>query len=428
MSSGWVTGRAEAVWDWWRGYDPAVWDRWLAVAFLGLAFVPALSSVSAELGDRHGGRPEALAVVLILGQTVPLVARSRRPGLCLAVIGVSFAAYEALGYPAQFGDVTIYIALYSAGAHLSRFRRGAALAASAGYVALTVVLLGLGSPDALVSFAIFYLALAGCWILGAFVRQRQRDEDTRRRLAAVTAIAAERARIARELHDVVTHHVTAMVVQAGAAQYAAEAPEPAVAALTNIGDTGRAALAELRQLLDVLNSGAGSAPDTQPPDTQAYDTRASGTAVPGVAAVRDLVERTRTGGQPIDLIEDGDQGALPAAVGLAVYRVVQEGLTNAVKYAAGRPTVVQVGRRDGRVEVEVANEASPVPLSADARRALSGGRGLAGLRDRVGALGGELTAGPQPDGRFLLRAVIPAADGGHGGLTRTGDRSVSGGD
>lgn len=424
MSSSWVTGRAETARDWWRGYDPVVWDRWLAVVFFGLAFVPALSSASAELGDRHGRLPEALAVVLILGQTVPLAARSRRPGLCLAVIGVSFAAYEALGYPAQFGDVTIYIALYSAGAHLLRFRRGAALAASAGYVALTAVVLGLGSPDALVSFGIFYLILAGCWMLGAFVRQRRLEEDVRRRLAAVTATAAERARIARELHDVVTHHVTAIVVQAGAAQYAAEAPEPVVGALTSIGDTGRAALAELRQLLDVLNSGADS-----DPDAEASDAEASDTAIPGAGAVRDLVERTRTGGQPIDLIEDGDQRALPAAVGLAVYRVVQEGLTNAVKYAAGQPTVVQVGRRDGRVEVEIANEASPVPLSADARRGLAGGRGLAGLRDRVGALGGELTAGPQPDGRFLVRAVIPAAGGGgHGGATRTGDRSVPGGD
>jgi signal transduction histidine kinase len=415
MASTWVTGRAEAARDWWRGYDPVVWDRLLAVVFFGLAFVPALSSVSAELGDRHGRLPEALAVVLILGQTVPLAVRSRRPGLCLAVIGVSFAAYEALGYPAQFGDVTVYVALYSAGAHLKRFRRGAALAASAGYLVLTAVVLGLGSPDALVSFGIFYLILAGCWLLGAFVRQRRHEEDVRRRLAAVTATAAERARIARELHDVVTHHVTAMVVQAGAAQYAAAAPEPVVTALTSIGDTGRAALAELRQLLDVLSSGSD-------PDTEASDT-----AIPGVGAVRDLVERTRTGGQPIDLIEDGDQRALPPAVGLAVYRVVQEGLTNAVKYAAGQPTVVQVGQRDGRVEVEVANQASPVPLSAGARRVLSGGRGLAGLRDRVGALGGELTADPQPDGSFLVRAVIPAG-GGHEGVTRTGDRSVSGGD
>jgi signal transduction histidine kinase len=418
MARTWVTGRAAAARDWWRGYDPVVGDRWLAVVFFGLAFVPALSSVSAELGDRHGRLPEALAVVLITGQTVPLAVRSRRPGLCLAVIGVSFAVYEALGYPAQFGDVTVYIALYSAGAHLKRFRRGAALAASTGYLVLTAVVLGLGSPDALVSFAIFYLILAGCWMLGAFARQRRLEEDVRRRLAAVTATAAERARIARELHDVVTHHVTAMVVQAGAAQYADEAPQPVVTALTSIGDTGRAALAELRQLLDVLGSGAEGDPDTEACDT----------AIPGVGTVRDLVERTRTGGQPIDLIEDGDQRALPAAVGLAVYRVVQEGLTNAVKYAAGQPTVVLVGRRDGRVEVEVANEASPAPLSADARRALSGGRGLAGLRDRVGVLGGDLTAGPQPDGRFLVRAVIPADGGGHGGASGSGDQSVSGGD
>lgn len=118
------------------------------------------------------------------------------------------------------------------------------------------------------------------------------------------------------------------------------------------------------------------------------------------------MEQIRTGGQPIELVEDGGQPALTVAVGLAVYRVVQEGLTNAIKYATGQRTVVRVGHRAGHVEVEVTNAASPVPLSVGARKELSGGRGLTGLRDRVGKLGGELMAEEQPDG-FRLRAVIP---------------------
>jgi signal transduction histidine kinase len=218
-----------------------------------------------------------------------------------------------------------------------------------------------------------------------------------------------------------------MVVQSGAAQYAAGSPDQVITALTSIGDTGRRALSELRSLLDVLD-----------PVTETAHEPVAGT-------VRDLVEQARTGGQPVELIEfgvlsesggdlaatcqpeaapgtgdqpagdqpaGGDQPAVPAAVELAVYRVVQEGLTNAVKYAAGQPTVVQVGYRGGRAEVEVTNVAPPVPLSGSAKRALSGGRGLTGLRERVGTLGGELTAGPEPDGRFRLRAVIPVGGAG----------------
>ena len=395
MPRTWGAGRLRALRDWGRAYDTAVWDRWLAVAFTVLAFVPELSAISAEIGDlptRPGG---VFAVVLMLAQTLPLAVRSRRPAVCLTVTGLSFAVYEALSYPAQFGSVTVYVALYSAGAHQTRFRRATVVAATVAYAGLAIAVRVLGSPDGLAVFLVFYLTLAACWVLGSVVRRRRAEEAERRRLAAVAATAAERVRIARELHDVVTHHVTAMVVQSGAAQYAAGSPDQVITALTSIGDTGRRALTELRSLLDVLD-----------PVTETAHEIVAGT-------IRDLVEQARAGGQPVELIEfgalSGGSGdlAVPAAVELAVYRVVQEGLTNAVKYAAGQPTVVQVGYRGGRAEVEVINVASPVPLSDSAKRALSGGRGLTGLRERVGTLGGELTAGPEPDGRFRLRAVIP---------------------
>jgi signal transduction histidine kinase len=317
--------------------------------------------------------------------------RSRRPAACLAIVGLSFAAYESLGYPPQFGSVTVYLALYSVGSHQERFRRRTAVAATAAYAVLSTAVRLLGSPDRLAVFLIFYLALAACWVLGAFVRQRRVEETERRRLATAAATAAERARIARELHDVVTHHVTAMVVQAGATEFLVESPDRVITALTAIGETGRRALAELRSLLDVL---------------QTTDEPAARVA-PVVGTVRDLVEQARMGGQPIELLEDGDQPELPANVGLAVHRVVQESLTNAVKYASGQPTVVRVDYRDGQVEVEVTNVTAPVTSLVGARRDLSGGRGLIGLRERVGMLGGELTAGKQTDGGFRVRAVIP---------------------
>lgn len=388
---GTCTGRLRALRDRWRAYDTAIWDRWLAVAFTILAFVPELSAVSAQLGDLPARPGAVFAVVLMLAQTLPLALRSRRPAVCLTVVGLSFAVYQALSYPAQFGSVTVYIALYSAGAGQTRFRRATVVAATVAYAGLAIALRALGSPDGLAAFLVFYLSLAACWVLGSVVRRQRAEEAERRRLAAAAATAAERVRIARELHDVVTHHVTAMVVQSGAAQYAAGSPDRVTTALASIGDTGRRALTELRSLLDVLD-----------PATETAHQTVAGT-------IRDLVEQARTGGQPVELIEFG---AVPAAVELTVYRVVQEGLTNAVKYAAGQPTVVQVGYQDGHAEVQVSNVAPSVPVSGSVKRALSGGRGLTGLRDRVGTLGGELTAGPEPDGRFRLRAVIPAEDTG----------------
>lgn len=389
MPTTWGTGRIRVLQDRWRAYGAVVWDRWFAVVFTGLAFVPPLANLSAEFGDLPRRPADAFTLVLVLTQTVPLAVRSRWPAACLAVVGVSFAIHESIAYPPQFATVGVYVALYSVGVHQERFRRAIAVVASAGYVVFSIVVHVLGSPDRLIDFVLFYLIFVAWWVLGAFVRQRRAEEAERRRFAAAAATTAERARIAQELHDVVTHHVTAMVVQADATQFVVASPDRVGTALTAIGGTGRRALAELRALLDVLEATGESATPRTPVE------------------VRDLVAQTRTSGQPVELVEDGDQPELPVGVDLAVYRVAQEGLTNAVKYAAGQPTVVRVDYRHDRVEVEVINTAAPEPLSVGARRALSSGRGLTGLRERVGMLGGELTAGEQPDGRFRLHAVIP---------------------
>ncbi|RBQ20009.1 two-component sensor histidine kinase [Spongiactinospora rosea] len=386
MSGTWASDRLRGLWEVGRVHDATVWDRWLAVVTTGLAFVSALSIMSVQFGELSGRPADAFQIVLILAQTLPLAVRTRWPAACLAINGTAFVIYETLGYPMQFGTVTVYIALYSVGAHQERFRRVIAVVASAAYVVLCVAMILLGSSVLQSEFLVFYMLFAACWLCGAFVRGQRLQEAERRRLATEAAAAAERARIARELHDVVTHHVTAIVVQADATQFVATSPERVVTALSTIGGSGRRALAELRYLLDVLEATGES-------------------ATPVVGSVRDLVEQTRSGGQPIELLEDGDRPSLPAGVGLAVYRVVQEGLTNAVKYAEGRPTTVRIGYRDDRVEVEVTNAAAAVPVGA--RSGLSGGRGLAGLRDRIGALGGELAAGERPDGGFRVSASIP---------------------
>lgn len=361
----------------------------LAVVLLVLAFVPPLSAVAAMIGDLPQRRLDVLGVVVILAQCMPLAVRSRWPAACLAVVGSGFAVYQVLSYPATFGSIGLYVALYSVGAHQRRLRRVVAAVAVAGYGVLAVVLHSLGSPNQVRDFVLFFLVLVVIWVVGSGVRRWRGEEAERRRLGAEMATAAERARIARELHDVVTHHVTAMVVQADAAQFLlGSAPDRAGEGLTAISDTGRRALTELRSLLGVLEA-TGEAPVAD--------------RAPTLGRVADLVDRARLAGQPVELVEEGEQRPRTVDVDLAAYRVVQEALTNALKYATGRPTAVRVrhGREGVEIEVITGGPATTAPGP-------SGGRGLDGLAERVRLLGGELAAGPRSDGGFGVRALIPA--------------------
>ncbi|MGW0780723.1 sensor histidine kinase [Streptomyces sp. NPDC002913] len=376
-------------------------DGVLALVLTVLAFVPTLSQIGAQIGELPGRPSSPLSIGLTLAQTLPLAVRTRLPAACLAVVGGAFAVHQALGCPATFGSVGLYAALYSAGAHQDSFRRALAAAASAGYAVLAVVLHRLGSPERIADYLAFSLFLAGVWLVGTGVRKRRAEEAERRRLAAEVAADAERARIARELHDVVTHHVTAMVVQADAAQFLlTSAPERAGEGLTAVSDTGRRALTELRHLLGVLEATGRSASASESADR-----------APTLGKVADLVARARMSGQPVEFTERGGRRTRSVDVELAAYRVVQEALTNAMKHAAGQRTKVLVRHGDERVEIEVATE-GPASSSAAAPAARhegpGGGRGLTGLRERVRMLDGELVAGPRPDGGFHVRAVIPA--------------------
>ncbi|WP_328719986.1 histidine kinase [Streptomyces sp. NBC_00247] len=383
---------------WWGSRPAALRDREFAVVFTLLSFAAPLSGIGARFGDLPTHEASVASVLLTLGQTLPLAVRTRRPAFCLAVTAGSFAVHESLGGPPTFGSMGLYIALYSTGAHQDRLRRSVALAATGGYAVFCVVLHTQGSPDDLGDFLLYYAVLAVLWGLGVLVRERRAHEAERRRLATQATIAEERSRLARELHDVVTHHVTAMVVQAGAAKYLTAAPERLDEALDAINGTGRRALAELRFLLGVLEATGEPGPRERTP-------------MPG--RVPDLVEQTRAGGQPIELAEEGEQPDMAMAARLTTYRVVQESLTNAVKYAAGHRTRVRLAHTPGWTDVEIttAGAARGAPVSAAPRGAgphVSGGRGLAGLRERVEMLGGEFTAGPAPDGGFRVHARIPA--------------------
>ncbi|WP_187437694.1 sensor histidine kinase [Actinomadura decatromicini] len=385
--------------DWWKEQDAFLKDGVLALALALLAFVPTLSGIGAQIGDLPERPASALSVGLILAQTLPLAVRRRWPAGCLAVVAGPFAAYQALGFATTFGSLGLYLALYSAGAHQVRLRHGLAGAVSAGYAVLALVLDRLRSPLGIADYLAFYLVLAAFWLVGSIVRTRRTEEAQRRRLAAEVATAAERARIASELHDVVTHHVTAMVVQADAAQFVlTSAPDKAGEGLSAISDTGRRALTELRYLLDVLEATGESA--------SADPARAD--QAPALGRLGDLVEQARRSGQPIEFSERGERRAQSVDVELAAYRVVQEALTNAMKYAAGQPTQVLVRHGEERIEITVTTDASPAAAPAVRDAAPAGGRGLAGLRARARMVDGELKAGPRPEGGFEVHATIPS--------------------
>jgi signal transduction histidine kinase len=366
----------------------------LAAVVAVLAFVPTVSHIGPEIGDLPA-RPAGAGVglLLTLALCVPLAARRRWPVLCLLVVSGAFAVDQVLGYPDTFSKVGFLLALYAAGAHLARFRPVLGAVLTAGYAVLAVVLHTLGSPQQVLDFVAFYLVMVVIWLAGTGTRRWRAEQDERARLAGEVATAAERARLARDLHDVVTHHVTAMVVQADPAQFVLDsAPDRVGAGLTAISGTGRQALSELRALLGVLEQ-----------------TGRPATRTATVGRVGELVEQARMSGQPVEWTEQGEGRPRSVDVELTAYRVVQETLTNALKYAAGRPTTVLVRHSEEHIEIEVTTDGpagTPRPPLVP-----SGGRGLTGLRERVRMLDGDLTAATQADGGFRVRALIPSPAG-----------------
>ncbi|HTI25913.1 MAG TPA: histidine kinase [Kutzneria sp.] len=359
---------------WWRARAILTQDGIFALTLAALAFAPGLVDNGTDLAEFPHRPFDAVGITLGLAQCLPLVLRRTAPQLCFPLVVAAFVTDQLLGYPPSFGSEGLLVVLYTAGAYLAG--RWMLVVGLPLYVAFCVVLHTMGSPEQPAQYVSFFLMMAVCWAAGRWMRSWRAGVEARRIHSAQLAVAEERARIARELHDVVTHHVTAMVVQSDAAQYLiASAPDRAADGLAAIGDTGRRALAELRTLLDVL--------DRAP------------------LSVDQLVEQVRSTGQPVEFGVTGTRPSdAPDGVMLAVYRVVQEALTNAVKHAPGRRTVVQLDYAEDDVTVRVVNEPGA------GRSDLGSGRGLAGLRARVAAVGGSLSAALGEDG-FEVRACLP---------------------
>jgi len=245
------------------------------------------------------------------------------------------------------------------------------------------------------------LQLVAFLLAGVLVRARRQAVSMAARSAALErqaeqAAAAERARIARELHDIVAHHLSVIVLQAAGARASGK---PAGPTLEKIENSARQGLAETRRLLGVLRDPeeeTGLAPQ------------------PGIGDLDALAASVRAAGLPVDLVIDGDPAGLPATVDVSVYRIVQEALTNVLKHAGPARVDVTIGCGQEAVTIEVCDDGTGEPgraAPAGARGAPAGGRGLAGMRERAAVFGGELAAGPRPGGGFAVRARLPLRDG-----------------
>jgi signal transduction histidine kinase len=368
---------------------PRAADAVLAVlVFLGTTFVtdgPGDSLVIRPLGDVP---VPALLAFAVAGAA--LYWRRRAP---LAVLGVALLAWAVTlgsGYQ-DLGGVAI-IALYSVGRYAPDGRWGRW--GHVGVAAAVVVALvdGLTGPapwgEAVLAAVVMFVA----WYVGRRLRLRSERADQLAREQAAEArriMVEERARIARELHDVVAHRVSLMTVQAGAAKaVAAEDPEAALRAMGAVEEAGRQALAELRHLLGVLRPEAD--PDGLGPQ-------------PGLADLPRLVEQVRGAGLDVSLATDGVSGELPARVDLFAYRIVQEALTNVLKHAGpGARTEVRLGTDRRGIVVEVLDDGQGATVMPG-----SGGHGIIGMRERARLLGGTLEARPRPGGGFQVVAHLP---------------------
>ena len=327
--------------------------------------------------------PVWLRAVLPLLAGGPLVLRRRAPLIMWGAISAAIALqYGITSHPPQGLEwFVLFAAAYSLGALVSLRRSAVCLAVS-------MVVFIAARPGVSV------IPLLAAWLVGVFVSTRGRAASLTARNAvlqqqAEQAAEAERTRIARELHDIVAHHLSVIVLQAGGARASGNADE---ATLEKIENSGRQALTETRRLLGVLRDPGeetGLAPQ------------------PGIDELDALAASIRAAGVPVNLVISGNRAALPAAVDVSVYRIVQEALTNVLKHASHACANVTIGCAVDAVTIEVTDDGTKQSVNGT----LAGGHGLAGMRERVAIFGGELYAGPRPDGGFAVHARLPLGDG-----------------
>ena len=391
--------------SWYRALPPRRRDV-AQDAALGLSL--AVLNVLSLLPYQSQMHPPWLALLLVAGQCLPLAFRRVSPVLALIACGVLRDLYDAL----QFGYAPLplapVIAFATVADRCGRLLRWPTVVCTAVGITWSQTLPGHNQPyDAIVQYFLFGTA----WVVGTLSRRRRaalaaaasRAERAEASLdaAAARAAAAERVRIARELHDVVAHHVSMMAVHAEAVGALLPArPAAAAASAELIGSTARTTMTELRRLLGVLRF-----TDTEAPQ------QALLAPVPSLSRLGELVDMVREAGLDVTYEVRGPLAALSPSVDLTAYRILQEALTNALRHAPGAVTSVRVTYEPSSVAVAVANDAPASPPPAvPARLGPAGpGFGLAGIAERVASCGGSLTLGPTAAGGFTVTARLPLA-------------------
>ena len=377
------------MWERLRRVSPRLLDVGLAATVLAVTLV-WIAAQSPLTGGGLAGF-DAFAAALVSTASVPLVWRRRAPLVVLLIVAGATVIYALMDYRAEL-VVPLAVAAYSASV---RVERRPAIAAVLLVTVAATLAITLNAPEAVASWVeglVGVGTLAGIPILlGRVVANRRRWTERDRAEVARDAVAAERTRIARELHDVVTHAMGVMVVQAGAGRRVLDRDRAAAAdAFQRIEDTGRTGLAEMRRLLGVLRTEADT-PELLPQ--------------PGLERLEELLETVRGAGLLVEVLVEGTPRALPPGADLTAYRVVQEALTNTLRHAGAARARVLLRFVDGALEIEVADDGRGPPAEG-----VQAGRGLVGMRERLMLFGGSLETNGRAVGGFVVRARVPSAE------------------
>ncbi|MGA3030478.1 MAG: sensor histidine kinase [Candidatus Limnocylindrales bacterium] len=380
-----------------------------------------LTAAGLALADLNNIHLDAISVSLLILQTLPIAWRRRNPMRVLFLVGSAITAYSLLGYHDSSAGLGVFVAFYTVAANEPR--RRATIAAAITACGIFISFAAYAAFDSMSgwtsSLTSTYLSFGLAWLIGdnlrvrrAYTREleeRAAELEREREEKAAQAVTEERARIARELHDVVAHYVSVMVVQAaGARRIADKDPIAARGALEAVEAAGRTALAEMRRMLEVLRADdPGMGPQ------------------PGLGELERLIDNVRDAGLPVELSIEGGACCLPAGMDLAAYRIVQEALTNSVKHGGKAAARVTIRYTADTLEIEVTDNgrgaAAPLLSSAD-----GGGHGLIGMKERVGLFGGVLEVGPVLTGgyRVFARMPIEADEGARARSEREASRAA----
>ena len=385
-----------------RAIWPYVREYWFDVLIVAGAIAGAIEIAVGRNSPDAPDLPLALSMAVEAGLTLILLGRRRFPfaapaGMLVAGTALSFVDGRLIPYSFA-GFIAAIAAAFLLGSLADR--RQAFIGLAITFAAL-VVIVGNDPERSAGDFIFIPLVFGIAWLTGYGLTRRleqahaaegrARRLELEREAEAAAAVAEERARIARELHDVVGHAVSVMTVQAsGVRRLLNPDQDREREALMIVEQTGREALAEMRRLVGVLR---------RPEEAPALAPQ------PSLQHLDRLVEQAREAGLPVEVQIEGDAKELPAGLDLTAYRLVQEALTNAVKHAQATSAAVLVRYEDGAVELEVVDDGR----GASDGSSESGGHGLVGMRERVSVYGGELEAGPRPEGGFALKARLPIA-------------------